>query len=252
LVKNYTDLILYRAIAELRGEGTRTYAGYIWWIFEPLMSLVVYYVAFKYILHHSTENFALFLFTGIVIYRFFSGTVTRSAISIIIGRGLMQLVYLHKSIFPLSVVLVNFIKFLITFLLAVVVCWISGIAPSWAYLAIPALILLMLLFTAGVSMLCAAITTFFPDFQLILATFIHLLFFLSGVFYEIHTLSLKMQILLRFNPMAALIDQFRRILLHGQWPSLQFLMPALVESVFFFAVGWLLIHKFNRYFPKLS
>jgi hypothetical protein len=173
-LRGFINLLLYRSGAELRSEGTRTYAGYLWWILEPLMSLGVYYFAFKYIFHRETESFVIFLFIGIVTYRFFSGTVTRSASSISSGQGLMQLVYVHKSIFPLSVVTVSVVKFLITLLLVVVVTWLAGIAPTWSYLAMPILIALELLLTAGVSMVWAAITPFFPDFQLILATLMHL------------------------------------------------------------------------------
>ena len=252
MVSKFFNLTLYRTIAELRSEGTRTYAGYLWWILDPLLSLAVYYVAFKYIFHRETENFAIFLFSGIVIYHFFAGTVTRSAGSILDGRGLMQLVYVHKSLFPLSVVMVNLVKFLITLLLVVGIIWLSGIRPTWAYLAIPVLIALQILITAGVSMVCAAITPFFPDFQLILGTIMHLLIFLSGVFYDVSTLSPRIKALISLNPLAVMIEQYRVILLHGRWLSLKPLLPVLAESIIFLAIGWLLIHKFNRYFPKLS
>lgn len=252
MVSKFFNLTLYRTAAELRSEGTRTYAGYLWWILDPLLSLAVYYVAFKYIFHRETENFVIFLFSGIVIYRFFAGTVTRSAGSILDGHGLMQLVYVHKSLFPLSVVMVNLVKFLITLLLVVGVIWLSGIRPTWAYLAIPMLIALQILITAGVSMVCAAITPFFPDFQLILVTLMQLLIFLSGVFYDVGTLTPKMQSLIRLNPLAVMIEQYRVILLHGRWLSLEPLLPVLAESIIFLAIGWLLIHKFNRHFPKLS
>jgi len=248
----FFNIVLYRSAAELRSEGTRTYAGYLWWILEPLLSLTVYYVAFKYIFHRETENFLMFLFSGIVIYRFFAGTVTRSAASISGGQGLMQLIYVHKSIFPLSVVIVNLVKFLITLLLVIAVSWLFGILPTWAYLALPLLIVLELMVITGVSMICAAITPFFPDFKLILNTLMHLLIFLSGVFHDIGKLSPKMQSLIRLNPIAALIEQYRAILLQGQWPNLQPLVPALAESIIFLVIGWLLIHKFNRYYPKIG
>ena len=239
-------------MAELRSEATRTYAGYLWWILEPLMSLAVYYVAFKYIFHRETENFAIFLFSGIIIYRFFSSTITRSATSIINGQGLMQLVYIHKSIFPLSVLLVNLVKFLITGLLVIIIVWLCGIAPSWSYLALPLLVLVEMLIIAGISMTCAAITPFFPDFKLILDTFMQLLIFLSGVFYEIDSVPARLQFFIRLNPVAVLIEQFRGILLSGKWPVFQPLGFAFLESLVFIAIGWLLIHRYNRYFPKLS
>lgn len=252
MVPKFFNLILYRTAAELRSEGTRTYAGYLWWIFDPLLSLAVYYVAFKYIFHRGTDDFAIFLFSGIVIYRFFAGTVTRSAGSILNGHGLMQLIYVHKSIFPLSVVMVNLVKFLVTLVLVIVVSWMFRILPTWAYLALPLLIVLELMVITGTSMICAAITPFFPDFQLVLGNIMHLLIFLSGVFYNVSTLSPRIRMLISLNPIAVMIEQYRVILLHGQWPNLQALVPALVESIIFLAIGWLLINKFDRYFPKLS
>ncbi len=252
MLSKFANLITFRAIAELKSEATRTYAGYLWWVLEPLLSLAVYYVAFKYIFHRETKNFLMFLFSGIVIYRFFASTATRSAASISDGHGLMQLVYVHKSIFPLSVVMVNLVKFLITLLLVIVVSWLFEILPTWAYLALPLLIVLELMVVTGVSMICAAITPFFPDFKLILNTLMHLLIFLSGVFHDIGKLSPQMQSLIRLNPIAVLIEQYRAILLQGQWPSPQSLVPVLAESIMFLAIGWLLIHKFNRYYPKIS
>lgn len=248
----FINLLLYRSAAELKSEGTRTYAGYLWWILDPLMSLAVYYFAFKYIFHRETENFAIFLFIGIVIYRFFAGTVSRSARSIIDGQGLMQLVYVHKSIFALSVVMVNLVKFLITLLLVMVVAWLAGMTPTWSYMAIPILVTLVLMVTAGIAMVCAAITPFFPDFQLVLGTILHLMIFLSGVFHDIEELSPRAQTIIRLNPIAVMIEQYRVIILHGQWPNLKVLAPVLAEGVLFLAIGWLLIHKFNRYYPKIS
>jgi lipopolysaccharide transport system permease protein len=248
----FWDILIYRSAAELRSEGTRTYAGYLWWIFEPLMSLAVYYIAFKYIFHRDTENFAVFLFSGIVVYRFFAGTVTRSAMSITRSHALMQQVYMHKSIFPISVVIVNLVKFCVTLMLVFIAVWVVGIPPTVSYLALPVLGLLIVLVTAGVSMICAAITPFFPDFQLILGTLMHLLIFLSGVFHDVSKLSPQLQGLLRLNPLAAIIEQFRMIMLYGQWPDWPLLIPAFLQGIIFVLIGWLLIHKFNKYFPKIS
>lgn len=248
----FVNLILYRSAAELRSEGTRTYAGYLWWILEPLMSLAVYYFAFKYIFHRETKNFAIFLFIGIVIYRFFAGTVTRSATSILSGHGLIQLVYIHKSIFPLSVVVVNLVKFLVTLLLVMAIAWLAGMTPGWSYIAMPILIILVSLFTAGIAMICAAVTPFFPDFQLVLGTILHLLIFLSGVFFDTATLPHQIQPIIRLNPIAVIIEQSRAVILHNQWPPLQNLSLLLPETILFLVIGWLLIHKFNRYYPKIS
>ncbi len=249
---NFINLILYRSVSELRSEGSRTYISYLWWIIEPLMSLAVYYVAFKYIFHRQTEYFALFLFIGVVNYRFFSGTVTRSSTSITSGKGLMQLVYVHKSIFPLTVVAVNLIKFCITLLLVVAAVWLSGLVPSWPYLMLPVLIGLLLLFTAGVSMICAAITPFFPDFQVILNTLMHLLVFVSGVFFDVRQMPDPVRSMMLLNPLTVFNEQFRAVLLYRQWPDASSFWPGLIAGVVCLAVGGFLIHTFNRHFPKIG
>ncbi|MBT3199909.1 MAG: ABC transporter permease [Phycisphaerales bacterium] len=246
------NISVYRALSELRSEGARTYAGYLWWILAPLMSLAVYYVAFKYILNRGTENFAVFLFSGIVVYRFFANTVTRGSESILGGKGLMQLVYLHKSIFPLTVVLVNLFKFIITLLLLMVACWAFGLRPAWAYLSLPLLLVSTTLLVAGAAMFCAAIMPFIPDFKMILSTIVHLLIFLSGVFFDVSRLSAKMQMIIRWNPLATLIEQFRLVLLHGRWPNLAHLAQATLTSMIMLVIGWLLIQHFDRRYAKIS
>jgi lipopolysaccharide transport system permease protein len=246
------NISIYRALSELRSEGTRTYAGYLWWILSPLMSLAVFYVAFEYILDRGTDNFVVFLFSGIVIYRFFAGTVTRGATSILDGQGLMQLVYLHKSIFPLTVVIVNLVKFLITLVLAVVVCWCFGLGPSWSYLGLPLLLVLLVALVSGTTMLCAAITPFIPDFKMVLETIVHLLMFLSGVFFDVSKLPAQMQQIIRWNPLASLIEQFRAVLMHGRWPDPVLLAPAMLVSAAMILIGGLLLHHFNRRYAKMS
>jgi lipopolysaccharide transport system permease protein len=246
------NISTYRALSELRSEGTRTYAGYLWWIFSPLMTLMVYFVAFKYILNRGTENFVVFLFTGIVLYRFFASTVTRGSESIQSGKSLMQLVYLHKSIFPLTVVIVNLFKFMITFILLMVTCWCFGLMPSWAYLSLPLLIALLALLITGVTMFCAAIMPFIPDFKMILETIIRLLLFLSGVFFDLSTLPANLQQWLRWNPLAAIIEQFRAVLMHGRWPNPTQLIIPLLMSLSMIAIGWLLIQRLDRRYAKMS
>lgn len=249
---NFINLILYRSMSELRSEGSRTYISYLWWIIEPLMSLAVYYVAFKYIFHRQTEYFALFLFIGVVNYRFFAGTVIRSSTSVTSGKGLMQLVYVHKSIFPLTVVVVNVFKFCITLLLVLFAVWFSGLMPSESYVMLPVLIGLLLLFTAGVSMICAAITPFFPDFQVILGTVMHLLVFVSGVFFDVRQMPDPVRSIMLLNPLTVFNEQFRTILLYRQWPDMASFWPGLIAGFVCLAAGGFLIHSFNRQFPKIG
>ena len=80
----------------------------------------------------------------------------------------------------------------------------------------------------------------------------HLLIFLSGVFYDIKELPTGMQKILQLNPVAVTIEQFRAVLMHGTWPRPESIALVTAESVLVLALGWFLTHKYNRYFPKVS
>ena len=60
----YIELILYKTYADLRAETERTYLGFLWWIFEPVLYMTVFYVFFGLLLGHKTDDFVPFLLIG--------------------------------------------------------------------------------------------------------------------------------------------------------------------------------------------
>lgn len=245
-------VIWYRAIAELRAEATRTYAGYLWWIMQPLLMFGVYYVAFKYVLRTREENFALFLFTGIIVWQWFSVTVQRCAGSLIASRKLMLQVNLHKSVFPFSILVVNSVKFLVTLVILIAVLQVAGFYPGTAWIALPLLLVTQLIVIAGFSCFSAMISPFVPDFQQILATLLHLAFFLSGIIYDLSILPQKYQDVLCWNPMSVMISEYRHVLLDNQFPRTGSLVWPLVISGVLLVISLWLIHRFDKLYPKLS
>jgi lipopolysaccharide transport system permease protein len=251
-LKHALHVVWYRAIAELRAEATRTYAGYLWWIIQPLLMFAVYYIAFRYVLDLREEHFAIFLFTGIIIWQWFSVTVLRCSGSLITSRGLMLQVNLHKSVFPFSILLVNTVKFLVTLVILIIVLTTSGFPPGIAWLALPALLVVQLVVIAGFACFSAMISPFVPDFQHILATLLHLAFFVSGVIYDLSVLPEKYQRVLSWNPMSVVISQFRRVLMDNQLPQLGELIAPFIISVTLLVISLILIHRFDKLYPKLS
>jgi len=179
-------------------------------------------------------------------------SVLRSCGSLIGSQNLMQQVDLHKSVFPLSIVLVNCVKFVITLVLLLFVVMIFGHTPNWTWLALIPLLLVEVFLIAGLSCGAAAISPFFPDFRIILETALHLMFFLSGIFFELDRLPERFSAVLDYNPMAVLIVAFRKVLLHGQWPEWGSLSIPLIEAVAILFVAMIMLRSFNKVYPKLS
>ncbi len=246
------NIIQHQAFAELRAEATRTFAGYLWWILQPLLSLAVYYIAFDWIFARGQDNYAIFMFSGIVFYQWFAGAVSRSATSLINNYWMMQHLNVHKIVFPLYVILVDSIKFMLVFIILLVAVLLCGYSISISWISLIPLLIIQLLFVIGVGCGAAAITPFIPDLEQVIGVILHLMFFLSGVFFNLSQMPEKLQKIMRLNPMAVLIEQYRLVLFHQQWPQWRHLDIALLQTFCIIAISIFLLNRYNKIYPKMG
>lgn len=251
-MKNLLTLICYKTLSDLKSEANKTYAGYLWWMFEPLLQLAVYYAFFTYIFTAREPNYALFLFIGLVSWRWFQASVLRSANSLIVNRSMMLVINVNKVFFPLEVVCVDLVKYIFSLLLVLITLWCFKIYPDFHYIELPLLIFLQYLLTTGCSLVVAGITPFFPDFYLLLQTGLQLMMFLSGIFYSLDSIPGAFGKLLSLNPMGLLIQSYRKILLHHESLSLASVGYILIICVVLWVIGLFILCKFNKFYPKLG
>lgn len=247
----YLSLIAYKTYADLRTESERTYAGFVWWIVEPVLSMAVYYLVFGVIMKRGTPDYVQFLFVGLVPWRWLHTTVMHGSNSILAERSLMQQVYLSKLVFPSVSVLTDTFKFLVVFLLVLGFVWISGFPPNAAYLALPMVLVVQFLLVSALAILFASVGPLVPDIRIVLDNVVRLWFFLSGVFYDLDRFSPEAQYYLRMNPMAVLLESYRDILLHGRWPDFVRLGWFSLLSLVILAIGIGIVRRYEYVYPKL-
>jgi lipopolysaccharide transport system permease protein len=248
----YLDLIAYKTYADLRAESERTYIGFLWWIIEPIISMVIYYLVFGLILTTEIADFVPFLFIGLIPWRWLSSSVGHAGNSLLASRGLMQLVYLPKILFPVISVLTDTVKFFFVFLVLLVFLWIYGAPVGLPYLSLPLILIVHFLLIAAASVLVAAVVPFLPDLRHFVDHALRLLFFVSGVFWSISAVSNDdHRFWLRLNPMAALIEAYRDVLLYDQWPRGSYLAGIAVFALLGLYGGVRLIARNNWVYPKL-
>lgn len=248
LVK-FVSISLYRAWAEIKAESKRSYAGILWWLIRPLLSLAVYGIVFGMIFKNTMPNFLLFLFSGIIAWEWFSSSVLRSANSINANRNLMLLVKVDPAMFPLSVNFVDTVKFLLGFsILFIAVIIQIGVNINMLYL--PLIMGGEFLFCVGVGFVFAAVTPFVPDCMMILTTAMQLLMFLSGVFYRIDSLPAIVQRYIVINPMASVLNQYRLVLIDKTNPDWASLLYTYVFAGILIIIGYAMIKRFSCIYAK--
>lgn len=251
MTKHYLELILYKALAELRAECGKSMGGAIWWVLDPLLSILVYYAAFGVILNRGDAHFIAFLCVGIIYWRWFQSSLTRGCGSILAESSLIGKVYMPKYIFPAATLLADLLKFSFTLLLLVIFLIFMGHAPGTYYAVLPAVLLAQLMFTAGLVGISAALTPFFPDLRNIIQHGLHLLFFVSGIFFSADQLPSNLKFVVMLNPMAGLIEAYRAVMIENTAPDLRYLAAVCMAGLTGIGIALAMLKKYDKIYPKI-
>lgn len=250
-VKHYLFLIAQKSAADLVSEARRGYIGIFWWIIEPIIYMSVFYLLFVVVLKREGEDHVAFLLTGLVVWKWFAVSVPLCAHCISANAGLIRQVYIPKLVFPGMVIMTSSIKFLMVFALFIIFLLLTGKTLNVTWLALPILMLIQLLMMFAIGSLLAAIVPFIPDLKIIIDNGMILLFFLSGVFFDISLTTPEIMAYLYLNPMVGIIEGYRCVLLDGIWPHWLILFQILFFSITGIAFGAGLLHKFDRMYAKV-
>ncbi|WP_086488616.1 ABC transporter permease [Thioflexithrix psekupsensis] len=252
LLFRYVELILYKTYADLRAESARTYLGFLWWIFEPMMFMGIFYIVFGLMLGHKTDNYVPFLLVGLTVWQWFKSCLSHGANTIGGALYITRQVYLPKIIFPIILILTDTTKFIFIFSLLLVFLWINGFPPTVHYLAIPILFMVQILFIAGFTFLLAAIVPFIPDLRFVVENILTAVFFGSGVFMSADIVPEAYRFYYYLNPMVNIIESYRNVLMYHTWPNWTSLLIVLIFSLIMIVISTWLVRKFEYIYPKVT
>ncbi|AIL64403.1 ABC transporter permease [Pseudomonas alkylphenolica] len=247
------QISMERARLGLKSESTRTRLGFVWWILEPLILLVIYYSVFGHLLRIQVENFAVFLIIGVTFWTWFNKSVMNCTDAIYEKKHVLEHCKVDPLIFPLTSIFKDLAKeTLVVILLLALLCAI-GFTPTWLWLYLPLIALVQLIITAGVGVLVAGLIPFMPDLRILISSALQFMMFASGVFYAKDNIPAEFRFLLDINPLASLISMYRDVLMYGRAPAIPDLLILLggASVVFVLAVLFLARNK-NSYAMALS
>lgn len=251
IILHYTDLVYCYTKANVRGEVARNFLGYAWWSLEPLLGMLVYYLVFAVGLRLGDENFLTFLLVGTSFWLWFNKTVSQSANSITKAKGIILSAKVSKIVFPLSAVLHTAVKQIVVVAVLLVFLPLAGIEVTRHWLILPLIMMVQMAFITGVSLSASIIVPIIPDISFLIDTVLRLMFFVSGILFSLDRIGPPYGTYLYYaNPMAALLTNYRKILLYGELPDFTYLAGCFVASVFLCLVAGFLLRKLDSYYPR--
>jgi lipopolysaccharide transport system permease protein len=217
----YRNLVRNLIAKDFRVRYQGSILGFLWTLVTPLVMILIYLVAFKYILRVQVPNFGLFLITGILPWTFFSTAVMTSTDSITSNANLLKNIYFPRETLPLSTVLFHFSHLLLAYTVFFPVIIFLHAPLSWALLAFPLLLAMNLVLVLGFALLFSASTVFFVDIRQITDLSLMALFWLTPIVYELGTVPEGLRGWLLYFPMTSIVRGYQDILYSGVWPSMQ-------------------------------
>lgn len=253
-IKKYKNYIKYATWAELKTEVINSYLGFAWLILEPLAFMLIYSFIAVAVFKSKVDYFPVFVFIGLSIWNFFSKMVTCSVKLVASNRDTVTKVYLPKFVLLLIKMGVNLFKMAVSFLLVALFMVIYRVPISWNVLWFIPILITVLVFTFGVCTIVMHLGVFAEDLTNLINIALKLVFYMTGVFYDISTKihnALYRTILLDLNPLANFIYNMRNVLMYrthpvGMWTLIWFLIGILLSIL-----GIRTIYKYENTYVKV-
>ena len=247
--KRYNPYALYAAKSELKAEVASSYLTWLWWILDPLFYSFIVEVVFD----NSVVNLPVFVMCGITLWNFFNKNLLTCVKIIRSNKGIISQKYIPKYMLIIEKLYVNFIKFLISSILLILMAIIFKIHITINILYIVPLIVLITLLSFGLSTILAHFGVFIEDSANILQIILRFVFYLSGIFYSI---SEKLpgtfcNVMMKVNPIAYLIEDFRNVFMYGMRLNFHLYFYWFIIALVICIVAIKLIHKYENSYAKV-
>lgn len=255
-MKKYFDYEVRAAKSQLKTEVANSYLNWIWWVLDPLFSMMIYYLIFGVVFEAKEPYFTTFLFIGQTMWTFFNKNVVQSVKMIKRNKPIVARVYIPKFVLLVSNIMINGFKMTISWVIVVIMMIATKVPLSshiWCFIPI---LLVMILVTFAVSVNLMHFGVFVEDLGNVINIAMKLLFYMTGIFFSIekrlgpsHPVIAK--IILHGNPMALLITDMRNVVLYDKAPHWIWLLIWTVISIIFSMIGIHTIYKNENTYVKV-
>lgn len=222
------DLVTHLVAQEFVLRYRRTLLGWAWAVTQPLARFVVLGFVFTRVIDLDQENYAAFLFTGLLGWQWFSAGLRAATTSPLDRRHLLLRPGLPREAVPLVAVLTGGLDYLAGLPVLLVFLLASSGIPATS-LALPLVLALQVALTLGLGMVLCSLNVWVRDAHQLVDLGLIVGFYATPVFYSASLLLERAPLVVTLNPVAQLLEVQRLLLIEGQLPELgPFALLALV------------------------
>ena len=248
----YRELLYFLTWRDIKVRYKQTLMGALWVVVQPLAQMFL----FTLILHRFAGlnagelPYPLFVFTGLLVWTFFSNAVLNSTHSLVTNTNLITKVYFPRVFIPAAAVAAGVLDLAIASVVLVGLVIYYGVAPGWNLLLLPLFVALAVLLAFGVGALVSATTVKYRDLRHALPFTLQFWMFATPVVYPADVLQGRWRDVLRLNPMTGIVEGFRAALTGAQ-PDLRAIIFAVAATLIIVAVSFYVFRRIEETFADV-
>ncbi|MFC0471056.1 ABC transporter permease [Halalkalibacter kiskunsagensis] len=247
------DFIWTLTKREVFSKYKQSILGIFWVILQPLILIAILTIVFSAFVRLPSEGvpYALFLTVAMIPWRFFNTAVNGSTKTITGFAGLIK----QRSFYRPALIIVKLISETITFAFASVGIvalmiyfgWTPGINAFYALLLFCVQLIIML----GLMFLLSALNVYVRDVGFAVPLVLRLWFYMCPIIYSFENVPIQYQPYLALNPMVAILDGYRKTLLHNELPDFTMLAYSFSFGIIVLIIGWITFMKLEKNFADV-
>ena len=245
----YRGFVLGSVKREFQAKYRNTMLGAAWTVLSPLAMILVYTLIFSQVMRSKLPGassefaYSIYLCAGVLTWGLFAELTTRLQNMFLEQANLLKKVSFPRVCLPLIAVLNALVNFAIIFGLFLLFLVLSGQFPGWIIVALVPVLLLQLALALGLGMVLGVLNVFFRDVGQFFTIALQFWFWFTPIVYPATALPAPVRGWLVWNPMAAVIGAYQRVLVNGQMPQWGSLLPAAALGLACCALGLQLFCK---------
>jgi len=249
----YRDLFYFLVWRDVKTRYAQSVLGVGWAVIQSVFSMIVFTIVFGNLAQVSSDGvpYAIFSYTALVPWTYFSGALTGSSGSLIAASNMITKVYFPRLVIPLAPVLGKLIDFAIALIILFILMAYFRFIPTIWTLFLPILILLMMLTASGLGMWLTALAIQYRDVNYAMNFLVQLLMYAAPVVYPASSVPDQYRTLYGLFPMAGVIEGFRSALLGTNPMPWDLIIPGAITALLLFTTGALYFRHMEKHFADV-
>ncbi len=252
-VWRYREMLYFLVWRDVKVRYKQTTLGITWALIQPLLGMIVLAFVFGRVAKLPSEGipYPLFSFAGILPWTFFSNAVTNGSLSVVTSGNLLTKVYFPRILIPVASVLTALVDFFIAAVMLVPLFIHYHFVPDVRLVyGLPIAMAVCIAFALGLSIVLSALVVRYRDLRHAIPFVMQIWMFATPIVYSLSVVPLKYRWAIDLNPMAPVIEAFRRSIFGGPIGTSGLVWAAAVAVVLIFA-GSIYFRHLERIFADV-